>query len=63
MTKIYYFSPNCDCELINAIPYMGEWACQNESESNSEVTCYTPEQFEIAFNDERISDLGYIKIF
>ena len=63
MKKIYYFSPNCDCELLNNVSCLSEYECKNECSSNDEVFCYAPNEFETAFNDEQISDLGYIRIF
>jgi hypothetical protein len=32
-------------------------------ETTNEIECYTPQGFEQAFNDEIISDMGFIRIF
>jgi hypothetical protein len=32
-------------------------------ETTNEIECYTPQGFETAFNEEIISDMGFIRIF
>lgn len=61
--KIYYFTPNCDDDLLAAVPVMTKDECDYESKNNNEVYSYSAQEFEKAFNDEFISDLGYIRIF
>ena len=61
--KIYYFTPNCDDSLLNRIYRLTQEECEYESRNNNEVYEYDFKDFELAFNDEMISDLGYIRIF
>lgn len=63
MRKIYYFTPNCEGFLLNRLYQLTEEECEYESRNNIDVYEYDYKDFELAFNEEFISDLGYIRIF
>lgn len=63
MAKIYYFTPNCSDFITARIYQLTQEECAFKSRNNSEIYEYDEKEFELAFNDEMISDLGYIRIF
>lgn len=56
--KIYYLSP----DFIDSLDYVDGDEFEMQIRKHPETQVYTPEQFQIAFNHEHISDLGYIVI-
>ena len=59
--RIYYFQPDFITEK-HPSDYT-EQEIVSLMETTNEIECYTPQGFEQAFNDEIISDMGYIRIF
>lgn len=59
--KIYYFTPNYD-ELERVREYTQD-ECEYYRRESNDCILYDAESFEESFNDEFISDLGYIRIF
>lgn len=57
-TYVYYLSP----DYVNDLPGMRnpEWA--EELKNHGATQRFTLEEFQASFNDESISDLGYIAI-
>ena len=62
--KIFYFTPNCSDELLNAMSNLTEEECEFYAKNyGNEVWKLSPSEFEYHFNVEHISDQGYIRIF
>ena len=73
---IFYFSPNVKWDIIEEMYGFDSWSVDNLSyaqckelekfafkEWGGEIESFTFESFQRAFNDSRISDEGYIRIF
>lgn len=60
-TRVYYFSPIFD--ELERVPYYTQEECEYYCHNDNEVYVYSISDFETVFNDELISDLGYIRIF
>ena len=58
---VYYFPPTYD-EIERVMDYSKD-ECEYYGRNHSEVYVYSLEDFEVQFNAECISDLGYIRIF
>ena len=64
MEKIFYFTPNCSDELLNAMSRLSEEECEFYAKNyGNEVWKLSPREFESMFNTEVMSDLGFIRIF
>lgn len=63
MEKIYYFTPQCSDELLNAMSNLSEEECRFYAKNYDYVWELSPREFECMFNTEVISDLGFIRIF
>lgn len=59
--KVYYFTPNYD--ELERVMYYSKDECEYYARNHSEVYVYSLSDFELQFNNEFISDLGYIRIF
>lgn len=61
MTKVIYITPDCVGDwYIDEIKKMPTSELMTFARNTNEVEVYTLEQFQSAFNNEQISDLGYI---
>ena len=61
MKKVIYLTPNCDYE-ISEFKKLSDQEKLHVANNTNEMFIYTLEGFQDAFNNEYISDLGFIFI-
>lgn len=61
MTTVIYITPQYDCEYhIDELAKMPKGELMTYAKNNNDIEIYSLKSFEEAFNNEIISDLGYI---